>query len=334
MSSSTRSGAYQAKLRALARDHFGVDVAGARAGSFPGGATLLAPDGRGFVLAEGQAARALGGALAWARSAGAASLDVLAPADAAGALARRALAFADPPCVHLVVGREVEEATPTPLPSWALDTGAAPLDPALLDFAEQFRRAGAEPVLEQGVLVAEVLGLEVARVVDGGLEVGVGKHDREAQKLMHPDRQPFEALAAAVAAVREKRRADGPPHPMRDLAASRWLRAVVCARPSLVGADEGSLRPVTSTVPRADLRLPAPAPAVGPGVVVVCSTGIDVDLVPAAADEFAAHADSADARLVLVVPEQDVHPVTTSLAAALARPAEVVAVPADWRNLA
>ncbi|HEV7887033.1 MAG TPA: hypothetical protein VGO92_05705 [Acidimicrobiales bacterium] len=319
------------------RDGFGLSDDGAL-GGFPGGATFTSGDGSmGFVLAEDEAERALGGALAWSRSAGVRELHVLAPADAAGALARRALAFADPPAVHRVVGREVARAEPSTLPVFA--STPPPGDEA---FVEQFRAAGADPVVEQGMLVAEVLGLEVARVVDGQLEVGVGKHDREAQKLMNPDRRPFDALVAAVEAVRAVRRAGGPPHPMKDLAASRWLRAVVCADPSLARVSPGAaggagaaggLWPVPSTVPRADLRLPAPAPAAGDGVVVVCSTGIDVDLVPAAADERLAHGDGADTRLVLVVPEPDAYPVTRALAAALARPAEVVTVPADWRTL-
>jgi hypothetical protein len=319
---------YQAKLRALARDSFGIEDG--TPGGFPGGATLLSPDGRtGLVLAEDQANRALGGALTWAWSVQAAEVHVLAPADAAGALARRAQAFSHPPVVHVVTGRDVSPAAPSPLPTYP------PLPPDAEPFVELFARAGAEPVVEQGALVAEVLGLEVARVVDGELEVGVGKHDREAQKLMHGDRQPFDALVDTVTAVRELRRAGVPTHPMNQLAASRWLRAVVCARPSLVGAAQ--LAPVSSTVARADLRLPAPAPAAGfdtegRPMVVVCSTGIDVDLVPTAADQRMA-GPSPDARLVLVVPEADAHQVTRDLAAALKEPAEIVTVPADWRGL-
>ena len=57
--------------------------------------------------------------------------------------------------------------------------------------------------------------------------------------------------------------------------------------------------------------------------------GIDLGLVPMAADLRLAHAPGA--RLVLVVPERDAHPVTRRLAAALVEPAEVVALPGDWR---
>jgi hypothetical protein len=56
----------------------------------------------------------------------------------------------------------------------------------------------------------------------------------------------------------------------------------------------------------------------------VCSVGVDLDLVPAAADVRLA--DGRDARLAVVVPERDVHPVTVALAAALVQPAEVVGI--------
>ncbi len=68
----------------------------------------------------------------------------------------------------------------------------------------------------------------------------------------------------------------------------------------------------------------------GRAIVVVTSTGIDLDLVPTAADLRSAHAPSA--RLVLVMPERDAHPVTRALASALVDPAEVVALPGDWRG--
>ena len=56
--------------------------------------------------------------------------------------------------------------------------------------------------MEHGVLLGEVDGLEVCRVVlvDGvaHLEVGVGRHDREAFALMHGDVPPAEALVGVV----------------------------------------------------------------------------------------------------------------------------------------
>jgi hypothetical protein len=70
--------------------------------------------------------------------------------------------------------------------------------------------------------------------------------------------------------------------------------------------------------------------ATGPDAVLVCSVGVDLDLVPAAAEARLALAS--DARLLLVVPERDDHPVTRALAARLKQPAEVVAVSGDWRS--
>lgn len=269
--------------------------------------------------------------MAWGRREGLDELHVLA-GEATGVLARRASAFAVAPVVWRVDGRSLETAQPSP------PEREASLPPDVAAFTSMIETAGADAVVERGVLRAEVLGLEVARVVadhEGTrLEVGVGAFDREAQRMVHGDRPTAEALAAAVAAVRRVRRPDAPTHQVNQLGGERWMRAILVRRPGLVGAS--SLTPAPSPVERTDLRQRAPAPAVGVDVdgrplVVVCSTGIDVDLVPAAAD--ARLADGRDARLVIVVPEVDDHPLTRALAAALRDPAQVVALPGDWRTL-
>jgi hypothetical protein len=145
-----------------------------------------------------------------------------------------------------------------------------------------------------------------------------------------------EALDQAVAAVREWRSAAAAPHPAAALAAERWLRATVVSRPDLVGAAH--LAPVPPPLPRGDLRQPAPAPAAGVDsddrpVLVICSTGIDLDLVPTAAD--ARLADGREGvRLLLAVPPGDDHPVNRDMAATLRRPAEFVVVPAQWKAFA
>jgi hypothetical protein len=297
-------------------------------GTFPGGATLREGD-RGWVLAKEEPDRALGRAMAWARGNEITDLHVVVN-EAAGALARRAAAFTHPPVVWLASGDELTQAAAEPL---ALP---APLPPELEPYVEVVRAAGADPVVEHGVLIGEVLGLEVVRIVADetgvDVQVGVGKHDREAQRLVHGDRSPIDALADAVSAVRERRRAGAPAHPANQLAAERWLRRVVIADPGIVGAAR--LEAVAPPRLRDDLRVPNPAPAAGEDaeggpVLVVCSTGIDLALVPSAVD--ARLLDGRDPRLVLVLPEGDDHPVTRDLAGALREPAEIVTVARDWR---
>ncbi|MCU1373513.1 MAG: hypothetical protein JWO68_799 [Actinomycetia bacterium] len=295
-----------------------------RSVAFPGGAALVGDDGS-WVLADAQPARALGPALAVARSAGATGQLNLLVEDAAGLLARRASQFAAPPVIWLVDGRSIAPVEAEPLvPDPALDPRVAP-------FADVLTAAGADPVVEHGRLIGEVEGLEVARVVveaDGPhLEVGVGRFDREAHALVSSDRPTAETLAGVVTYVRSLRRHDGEPHPLKQLAADRWLRSRLLHEPGLVGADH--LAPLAPTVEAPDLRTPWPSPATGIDtegrpIVVVASVGVDLDLVPAAAD--ARLADGRGARLVLAMAERDAHPVTRALAAALADPAEIAFV--------
>ncbi len=263
----------------------------------------------------------------WARHHGIDELHVVVDDPrAAGVLARRAGAFRAPPSVWRVEERSLVAAA------------AAPHDavPALDERADAFRPVlagcGVEAVVERGVLLGEVLGLEVARVtVDGAgarLEVGVGYHDRLATALVHRDLPDAEALAAAAEEVRRHRRPDGPTHPLRQLSPERWLRTRLVRAPGLVGAEH--LEPADPAVPRRDLLEPAPAPMVGrlaggAPVVAVASAGVDLDLVPAAADARLLH--DPDAVLVLAVPERDVHPATVALAGELGAPARVVGVP-------
>ncbi|MEY2477851.1 MAG: hypothetical protein QOG87_3166 [Actinomycetota bacterium] len=298
-------------------------------GTFPGGATLREGD-RGWVLAKEEPDRALGRAMAWARGNEIADLHLVVN-DAAGALARRAAAFTHPPTVWRSTGDDVVRTEAEPL------RPPEPLPPELEPYVEVVRAAGADPVVEHGVLIGEVLGLEVVRIVadETGIDVqvGVGKHDREAQRLVHGDRSPIDALADAVASVRERRTPGAPAHPANQLAAERWLRRVVIAEPGIVGARR--LEAVAPARLRDDLRVPNPAPAAGEDtdgapVLVVCSTGIDLALVPSAVDDRLL--DGREPRLVLVLPEGDDHPVTRDLASALREPAEIVTVERDWKS--
>lgn len=322
------------KLAALVRGRWG-EVAAPRTAGFPGGASLVDPaTGRAFVLCEDDdAARRLGGALAVGVRADAPEVHLLVGDKAAsGVLARRAALFARPPHVWVVAGAELRPAEPAP----------PAREPVLPPEAELYRpvlaAAGLDPVAEGGVLTGEHLGLELARVVvdEQGtrLEAGIGRFDREAGAMMYRELGESDHLAKVRGLVAEHRRADAQRHPINQLVPERWLRAVLVRHPELVGA--ATLAPIASAVPRRNLLEAGIASAAGTlsdgrPVVVGCSTGVDLDLVAAAADDRLAHAP--DAELRLAVPEADAAAITRDLAALLAHPAEVVPVAGDWRAL-
>ena len=334
----TRDVLLRAKCRALVRSRWPDALADSSTTSehdLPGGAALHDPTTQTvFVLAEDDPGRTLGGALVWTRRRQATRLHLLAAGDH-GRLARRAARFRTDVTVWRIDGTTLHEAHPEP---WEPDP--AP-DPRAAAFAELFERAGAVPIAEGGILRAEVRGLEVARVeIDDAtgeprLSVGVGKHDREAQREIHGEHQGLDELFEVVRIVAEHRVAEGAGHAAFHLSAERWLRDVVVRNPDLVGAND-DLTPVASPNRRDDLRAPAPAPAAGTSrgsdapLLVVCSVGTDLDLVPAATD--AAVADGRDPHLRFVVPGGDDLPSTRDLVELLDQPADLVTVPQDWRT--
>jgi hypothetical protein len=301
---------------------------------FPGGAAAVDREAqRAWVLIDDGSVRRFGPALAWAWQQQAARLDVLVEgADAAGLVARRTVEFAHPPGVWLVSGRSLRAAVPAPE---AVPNDLAQDDGDIRLYADLLQAHGADPVVEHGVLHGEVLGLEVARLIGGRLEIGVGRHDRAARAELDDQFGVGAALDQVVAAVASRRRPGAAPHPANRLARSRWLRSVVCAQPQLIGL--GHLEAVAPPVPSTGVTDNSAVPAVGAtssgrAVVAVCSTGVDLDLVPTAADCRRRYAPAAD--LVLVMPDGDDQRVTVALASTLTRPAEIRTVPRFWESLA
>jgi hypothetical protein len=300
---------------------------------------LTGPGSTAWVLADDEPVRTLGPALVWADREQVEDLHVIVdgPGDA-GTVARQAGLFAPPaPQVWTVAGTTVVPAAAAPPPRQP----DAPAPPALVDLLID---AGLEIVAEGGLVRGEINGLEVARIVHGTttagvpiaepqLEVGVGKSDRELSAMVHGELAPVDQLSRVVGIVRELRRPGAPRHPLNQLVPERWLRAVLCRNPGIVGL--ASLRPAPGVRPRANLTERDIAIAAGTvdidgaPVVVACAVGIALDLVPTAAD--AREAIDPSASLLLAVPERDDHPGTRRLAARLRTPAEVVSVPGDWR---
>ncbi len=330
-----------AKLAALVRTERGLESEPTATGSV----VAASADGTAFVLLEDGSPGGLGGALLWASRRDAEALVLFVDSDA-GRLARLATYFDTPTLpiqVRAVTGATSVEAEPEPAPV-PLGGPSGPADDApdgIDEIIDLLRAEGLEVVVEHGVLRGEVLGLEVARAVVwpsevGGddrlhLEAGVGRFDRDAVAAVHPDEDPAVALARSADAVRRHRYPGAPAHPLSLLARERWLRADLLADPSLVGA--ASLRPADMTTEPAGMKDTHPAAAIGEtadgeALLVICSTGFDLALVPLAADTRALHDPAA--RLVIAVPERDLHTATAELVGLLAVPAELVAVPTGW----
>ena len=266
--------------------------------------------------------RAVGKALHWARSRGAVRVEILAdgpPSPVAGDLARRAslLIDGDGPTIGVWA-----TAGATAVPAVAAPAAEPPvLPPSHWALAGLITEAGARPVDDHGQLVAEVAGLEVARVVTpysvvgavitpgGGeptIEVGVGQADRELSALVHTGDDVNTGLRRVVAAVVQHRGHSDSHHPLTRLARERWLRSILLEQPELIDAAE--LAPLVPLRPRQGLVRAEPSAAAGTlrsgrPVVVVTMAGIDLDLIPEAADYRARW--NPEAALVLVLPERD-----------------------------
>jgi hypothetical protein len=325
------------KLHALVRDHLGRDAARAD-GMFPIGAALLDGD-EAWVLVEDNPERGLGPALAWARRQGASTLHLLAER-ATGVLARRAAGFAAPITVWHVEERALLPAVAEPLRT----SPAAPA--AHLALVPVIEEGGAEPVVEHGVVTGEVRGLEVCRVVDDPvtgavrLEVGVGAHDREAFTLIHGDVPTAAALRSVVAGVREHRRPGPLEHPLSRLVPERLLRWRLEQEPQLLGL--ASLASAEPPAPRPNVKDRIPCSAIGrredgSPALVVCSVGVDLDVIPYAHDARLAASGGRDGEAgagglvetMVVAPARDLVPITAELAALLEVPVRLVPAPPD-----
>ncbi|MEZ5373343.1 MAG: hypothetical protein R2704_11520 [Microthrixaceae bacterium] len=237
--------------------------------------------------------------------------------------------------VWLVDGGDVEELAATAAP---------PLEPAPWDAAADLVRlladAGLEVSGEPGMVLGEVAGLEVARVtvLDGEprLDIGVGRFDQELSAVAQADLPRAEALQRAADLVRLTRTPENGAHPMTRLARERWLRSHLLSEPGLVGAAE--LSATSGLWVRDGLKRPAPAAAIGTDeggrpMMVVCSAGVDTDLIPAAlelVDVAVAPPDRTDSTLVVALPAGDVMAATQRVAELAVRPVRIVGLTPPW----
>lgn len=263
---------------------------------------------------------ALAAALAWhSRESGVASINIV-DAHTPGLTARRAMHFAVP--VTVFDTRTATIAAPR------LHEPRIDARPEHVAVASMFLEVGADVVVEHGVVAAEVLGLEVARVIDEDgvptIRIGVGAHDREMFKLVNGATTTIEQLRGVVHTVAQHRRDGAPTHPLNLLAPERALRARVIRDPGLVGAKK--LNVAEPPVQRENVKDSVPCCAIGEDeqgpIVLVFVAGIDLDAVPFAADARSSLAP--DARLLIVTASRNIVPAQLRMARMLKKPAEFV----------
>lgn len=311
-----RSRLLSLKLRALVRDHTGGDESGEVA-VFAPGAALVRGDAI-WLYVDGNAERALGGALAWSlgrQGSTPAPVKILVERDS-GVLARRAALFDHDIEIWHVDDRRLLPAIADPhLPN----VEAKPEHMAFVDVIES---SGADVNVEHGVVVGEVAGLEMCRVVDDEttgetrLEVGMGAHDREAFAMVHGHLPTADALRQVIDAVAPHRAEGAAPHPFNQFGAERLLRWTVMNDPSRAGFE--ALTPAEPPVLRRNLKDAVPCVARGTTLdgrdaVAVFAAGVDLDVVPFAGD--AASREGVE-HVVVALRSRDVVPSIERLVAA------------------
>ncbi|MEM9519799.1 MAG: hypothetical protein AAGA37_10810 [Actinomycetota bacterium] len=311
---------------ALLRDHFDADTSGV-AGGAPFGVTVLS-DKRAWIVSMSADLAALGGVLAWLDRHRVTEAQWIVE-DHGAVHARRVSVLAPELRVWTSRGSTVEPAIAAPLPT------ARPRPEFRPDLESLLVAEGLEIVCENGIIRGELAGLEVARIVDGPdgpvLEAGVGRFDREAGALLHGGRSMSDSLRDAVRQVRPHRQHGSVSHAVNRLARERWLRHLVMQDPQSAGVVAPEL--VEPIPPRPNLLDAAPASLVGSDgdsrVLVMCSVGVDLGLVPAAADLVAAH-EPDEVRFVL--PARDQLPYLARLIERLPIPARVISIEPPWRE--
>jgi hypothetical protein len=266
---------------------------------------------------------AMSAALAWlvSRSVGTVSRLALIARHAPGVAARRLQNVGVASRVFEIVEHGIVPVEPAPhLPF------VEPV-PRHVKLAEMFTLAGADIVVEYGVVAAEVAGLEVARITEEDgvptIRIGVGIHDQETFRLMHGDTATVDQLRDVVGTVGDRRKPGAAPHPLNLLARERAMRHQASLDPSSLGLKE--LFVAEPPVRRMNLKDDVPCCAigrdsVGEPVVATFASGVNLDLVPFAVD--ARDRLLPGARVVVVTESRNIIAVQRRIAGLVGTPVE------------
>lgn len=140
--------------------------------------------------------------------------------------------------------------------------------------------------------------------------------------MLHGDIPTIEALAAVVDSVLAHRSPDAPQHPLNRLGQERYLRWRLEQEPALVGMVE--VVAAEPPQPRPNLKDPIPCvaravAADGSVSTLVCSVGVDLDLVGFVADVQ----ELSDAPVAVTLRARDGVPITHEVLGLLSTPVEI-----------
>ena len=280
-----RSRLLSIKLRSLVREHLALasDLEGTNE-SFALGASFLTVDAV-WVLIDGDASRSLGPVLA--RTSQFERHVNLLVENNSGLLARRASLFDVDISVWHVDDHTITRAIAEP------HIVSASATDAHLSFVDIIESSGADALVEHGVVVGEVRGLEMCRVVDDvttgdvRLEVGMGRHDREAFTMIHGELPTAQAMRQVIDAVLPHRTEGADSHPFNQFGVERLSRWKAIKDPSSIGFS--TLAPADPPVLRTNVKDSVPCIAIGLTGAKRLSTavfvhGVDLDCVSFAVD--------------------------------------------------
>ena len=147
--------------------------------------------------------------------------------------------------------------------------------------------------------------------------------------LLHADRPVEPTLVDTIEQVRGHRSVGAPLHALNRIGRERWLRDMVRREPASVGVSD--VRLVEPIPPRSSLLEPTAAALLGAdggrSVLVVCSVGVELGLVPATADLVARHQPD-EVRFVL--PARDKLPYLERLAGRLGTAVRFADIDVPW----
>lgn len=280
-----RSRLVSIKLRSLVREHLSLtsDPEGTSE-SFALGASFLTADAV-WVLIDRDASRSLGPVLAWTSQ-----FDCpvnLLVENNAGLLTRRASLFDVDISVWHVDDHTITRAIAEP---HVISPSATD---AHLSFVDIIESSGADALVEHGVVVGEVRGLEMCRVVDDvttgevRLEVGMGRHDREAFTMIHGELPTAQAMRQVIDAVLPHRTEGADSHPFNQFGVERLSRWKAIKDPASIGFS--TLAAADPPVLRTNVKDSVPCVAIGLTGAKRLSTavfvhGVDLDCVSFAVD--------------------------------------------------